>query len=331
MKVKSLGKVLGALCLATAVSVQFSQSAAAQTWPAKPISLVVPYAAGGGLDGMARLLANDLSKRLGQQVIVDIRPGASGTIGTNYAAKAAPDGYTFLLDPGGPIVNAPFLVKDLPYDPERDFVPVTKIADSSVVILANPKFPAHDMTSLIAYAKANPGKVLAANVGVGSGGHLAALLLEQQAGIKFTHVPYAGTGQMMKDLLSGEVPVNFNFFGPGIAPAVDAGSLKVLAIAGTKIPAALQSKKVQTAVEAGFPKYLVEGWFAMFAPKGVPNDILAKMHDAVTTYLKTPAAKEKFLELGLDAAPTTPEELAKFVAEERKIWGDLIKSVDIGG
>jgi tripartite-type tricarboxylate transporter receptor subunit TctC len=330
MEEKLKTKFAAALMVIAAIA-QTDQSALAQAWPNKPISLVVPYAAGGGLDGMARLLANDLTQRLGQQVIVDIRAGANGTIGTNYAAKATPDGYTFLLDPGGPIVNAPFLVKDLPYDPERDLVPVTKIADSSVVVLANPKFPAADMTGLIAYAKANPGKVLAANVGVGSGGHLAALLLEQQAGIRFTHVPYTGTGQMMKDLISGEVPINFNFFGPGIAPAVDSGSLKVLAIAGTKVPAALQAKNVQTAPEAGFPKYLVEGWFAMFAPKGVPEEILAKMHAAVTSYLMTPAAKEKLLELGLDAAPTSSADLAKFIGEERKTWSNLIGSIDMGG
>jgi tripartite-type tricarboxylate transporter receptor subunit TctC len=321
---KSPSQLIAIVSMTAVVCFQISHTALAQAWPSKPVALVVPYAAGGGLDGLARLLATAMSEKLGQQVLVDIRPGASGTIGTNYAAKATPDGYTFLLNNGAPLVNAPFLMKNLPYDAERDLVPITKIADSSIVIVANPKFPADDMTGLIAYAKANPGKVMAANSGVGSTGHLTALRFEQLAGVKLTHVPYAGTGQMMKDLVSGEVPVNFTFFGPTIAPAVDGGSLKIIGIVGTQIPAALGSKLFQTSAAAGFPNFVVEGWFAMFAPKGVPKEILTQMHDVVTAYLNSQAAKAKLLELGLDAKPTTPEQLAEFISEERKVWGDLI-------
>jgi tripartite-type tricarboxylate transporter receptor subunit TctC len=328
MSVKFIPQWIAAVATAALATIPIASSAFAQTWPTKPITLVVPYAAGGGLDAIARFVANAMTEKLGQQVIVDIKAGANGTIGTAYAAKAAPDGYTFLIDPGGPIVNSPFMTANLPYDPEKDLVPITKVADTSLVIVANANFPANDMTGLIAYAKANPDKVLAANVGVGSGGHLAALLLEKQTGIKLKHIPYRGTGQMMADLLSGQVHITVNFFS-GLASGVDAKTLKLIGVAGPAIPEALKGRTVQTSAEAGLPKYNVEGWYGLFAPKGVSPDILAKVNQVVTDYLKTPAAKTKMMELGLEPAPTTPAQLSDFVAQERKVWGELIKEVGI--
>lgn len=324
----SFRQLIGTALLAASVVLPLSPSAVAQAWPSKPIALVVPYAAGGGLDTIARFVANAMTEKFGQQVIIDIRAGANGTIGTAYAAKAAPDGYTFLIDPGGPIVNSPFMTTNLPYDPEKDLVPITKVADTALVIVANANFPANDMSGLIAYAKANPEKVLAANVGVGSGGHLAALLLEKQTGIKLKHIPYRGTGQMMADLLSGQVHITVNFFS-GLASGVDAKTLKLLGVAGPVIPEALKGRTVQTSAAAGLPKYNVEGWYGLFAPKGVSPEILAKVNEAVTDYLKTPAAKAKMMELGLEPAPTTPAQLSEFVAQERKVWGELIKEVGI--
>lgn len=328
MNLKSL---LSVASLALGASVALTQTATpafAQAYPSRSITMIQAFPAGGGMDPVGRMVANDLEKQLGQQIVMDYRSGAGGTIGTAALVKAAPDGYTILISPGGPIINSKYLVKDVSYDGLKDLQPITMIAETPLVVVANTdKIKAKTLPELIAYAKANPDTVTAANVGIGSGGHLSAVLLEKIAGIKLRHVPYKGTGQMMADLVSGQVDLTINFFA-GFGPHVDKGVLRVISVLSDKnIPDSLKS--YQTSVQAGYKDLIVTGHYALYVPKGTPNDIVAKLNTTVTNFLKTDEAKKRLGDLGYTTAPSTPAELAQFLVKEDAMWGPLIKSVGL--
>jgi tripartite-type tricarboxylate transporter receptor subunit TctC len=289
--------------------------------------LVQAYPAGGGLDPVARILATELEKKIGQQVVMEYRTGASGTIGTAFTAKAPADGYTIIISPNGPLINARYLVKDLSYDGFKDLTPITNVAESPLVILVNTKkLQVKTLPELIAYAKANPETVTAGNTGVNGSGHLAGLLLEQSSGIKLRHVPYRGTGQMMADLVGGQIDISINWFS-GFGPHVDSGALRVISVLGNNnIPD--QLKAFPTSTQQGVP-FFASGYFALLAPKDLPKDLVNKINETVVSVLKTDAVKAKFQELGMAPAPTTPADLEKFLVDEDTRLAELIKKVGL--
>jgi tripartite-type tricarboxylate transporter receptor subunit TctC len=325
MKRQKIAGILGTMLVAIAVQ---SAPAAAQGWPNRPVTLVQPYSAGGGMDPVGRLVGTALTEKYGQNVLMEYRAGAAGTIGTAFVAKAPPDGYTLLIDPSGPLINAKYLMSNIGYDAFRDFVHITKVAETSGVIITNSKkLPMKTLKEFVEYAKANPDSVTAANVGLGSGTHLAALLLEKQAGIKLRHVPYKGTGQMMADLAGGQVDMTINFFA-GFGPLVDNGTLNILAVTGKEnIPEAL--KKYPTVVQAGFPGVIINGWYGLYAPAGTPKDITDKIRVGVTDYFKTPAVAKAIVDLGYVVSTGTSEELTAYMKQEDVKWGAIIKETGV--
>jgi tripartite-type tricarboxylate transporter receptor subunit TctC len=323
--------LLSVASLALGAAVALTQTAApalAQAYPNKSITMVQAFAAGGGMDPVARLIANEMEKQFGQQIVMDYRAGAGGSIGTAYAVKAPADGYTILISPGGPIITSKYLIAGVPYDGLKDLQPISMIAETPLVIVANSeKIKAKTLPELIAYAKANPDTVTAANVGIGSGGHLSAVLLEKIAGIKLRHVPYKGTGQMMADLVSGQVDLTINFFA-GFGPHVDKGTMHVISVLSDKnVPESL--KKYPSSASAGFPALNVTGYYALFAPKGTPAEAVNKLNGLVANYLKTDLAKQKLGDLGYTTASSTPDELTKYLINEDVKWGSLIKEVGL--
>lgn len=328
MNLKSLLSVASLALGATVALTQTSAPAFAQAYPNKTITMVQAFAAGGGMDPVARLLGNEITEKLGQQVQMDYRAGAGGTIGTAYAVKAAPDGYTILISPGGPIITSKYLIAGVSYDGLKDLQPISMIAETPLVIVANSeKLKAKTLPELIAYAKANPDTVTAANVGVGSGGHLSAVLLEKIAGIKLRHVPYKGTGQMMADLVSGQVDMTINFFA-GFGPHVDKGIMHVISVLSDKnIPESL--KKYPTSASAGFPNLNVTGYYALYGPKGMLPEAVTKLNTVIANFVKTDSAKQKLGDLGYTTASSTPAELAAYLQKEDAMWGALIKGAGL--
>jgi tripartite-type tricarboxylate transporter receptor subunit TctC len=289
---------------------------------------VQPFAAGGALDPIARMLGNAMTEKFGQQVIMEYRSGAGGMIGTSYVAKQRPDGYTLLINPGGPMTVAKHLYKDVDYETLRDFIPIIKITETPFVIITSTKsLPMKTMAELIAHAKANPEAVSVANTGNGTLGHLAGMLLERAAGIKLRHVPYRGTGQLMTDLMSGQVDMTINFFA-GFGPHVDNGTLRVLAVgAEDNIPDVL--KPFPTAKQAGVPDMQLSGWYGLYAPRDTPQDVIARIYATLAEYLKTDDAKKKLGDLGLVTSGQNTEQLSKYIAEEDARLGALIRAVGL--
>lgn len=311
---------LGALSVLAATS----GSAAAQTYPVKPVRIINPFSPGGSLDLMARMLAKSMTGELGQQVIVENRPGAGGTIGVEAVAKAAPDGYTLLVIQSSITIN-PNLQPKIPYDPVRDLEPISKIASYMFFLVAHPSLPVRSVKDLIALAKKNPGGVNYASVGVGSGTHLAAELFNHQAGVRLTHIPYKGTGQVMPELLGGQVALHFG--STSVVPHVKAGKLVPLAVTGAKRSPVLPN--VPTIAESGLPGFEVTSWNAMFAPAGTPAPIIEKLNGIVKRGLATPEANAIMERQGLEATPSTPAELGALVKKDLAMWAKVIKAAGI--
>lgn len=316
--------LVGVVC-ALAVS---QPCAFAQGWPSRQITIVQPFAAGGALDPISRMLGNAMTEKLGQQVVMEYRAGAGGAIGTSYAAKQRPDGYTLLASSSGPITVARHLNKDVDYDVLRDFIPVMKLAETPFVIITSTKsFPVKTMAELVAHAKANPDTVTVANTGNGGLGHLSGLLLERITGIKLRHVPYKGTGQLITDLVAGQVNMTINFFA-GFGPHVDNGSLRVLAVGADKnIPDVL--KPFPTATQAGLTEMRLAGWYGLYVPRGTPQDIVAKLYATLSDYLKTDDAKKKLGDLGLVPVWDNTEQLSKYIAAEDATLAALVRDAGL--
>jgi tripartite-type tricarboxylate transporter receptor subunit TctC len=300
--------------------------AVAQAWPTRPVTFVVPFSAGGNADILARAIAADLSERLGQQFIVDNRTGAGGNVGGAAVAKAAPDGYTLLFGTPGPIATNKLMYKNPPYDPERDLMPVALVASSPLIIVATPATPAKDLKELIAYAKANPGKVNVGVPGNGTLGHITSVLLQQQTGSSMVNVPYRGSAPLMTDVLGGQVDVAMDFMSTYL-PLIGEGKLRALAVTSNK--RARELPDVITVQESGFAGFEATAWYAIVAPAGTSRDIVAAINTLVNGYLRSEKGKQQLDVLGMQAAGGTPDDLKAYIAGELGKWAPIIKAANI--
>lgn len=310
----------GLLVLAGAIAPL--SAAWADAWPTKPVTVIVPFPAGGGTDAFARPLAQQLSKQTGKQFVIDNRGGAGGTVGASLAAKAAPDGYTIFIG-GAHHVIAPSVYKKLDYDIEKDFVPITVLAQPPQVVVVNPtKVQANTLQELIAFAKANPGKLNYGSAGNGSSHHLAGELFKIQTKTFITHIPYKGAGPALSDLIAGQVDMVFDGLGSS-AQHIRNGRIKALAVASSKRSPAFPN--VPTAAEAGVPNYEVSTWYALWAPKGTPKDVTDKLYAEVQKALNTPEMKQIWLSNGSETPAFTQEQFAQFQRAEIKRWAQVVQ------
>ncbi|CAG9175973.1 hypothetical protein LMG23992_03065 [Cupriavidus laharis] len=297
-------------------------SALADTWPSKPVTVIVPFPAGGGTDAFARPLTAQLSKQLGKQFVIDNRGGAGGTVGASLAAKAAPDGYTVFIG-GAHHAIAPSFYKKLDYDIEKDFIPVTVIAQPPQVIVVNPtRVQANTLKELLDYARKNPGKLNYGSAGNGSSHHLAGELFKLQTKTFITHIPYKGAGPALSDLIAGQVDLMFDGLGSS-AQHIRAGRIKALAVASAKRSPAFPD--VPTAAEAGVPNYEVSTWYAMWVPKGTPKEIVDRLYTETEKALSTPELKQVWISNGSETPQFTPEQFAQFQRSEIKRWAQVVK------
>jgi len=297
----------------------------AQPWPSKPIRLVHGFIAGGSVDITARLLAAPMAEMLGQQVVVDGRPGAGGTAAANLIAKAEPDGYTLFLMASGH-ATSPALYRSLPYDPVKDFTLISMVASNPFVVAVAQNFAAKNIADLVKMAKDEPGRIDFGTGGTGTGMHLAAVLLQAKAGIRLNHVPYKGGNAAPIALLSGEIPLIFNT-PAGVASFADSGKMRVLAITTGKRFSLWPN--VPTVAETVAPDFDVRGWYALAAPHNLPAPIVARANDVVRTLLKRRDINDKFLQMGSETMPTSAEEARKFVAAEVARWIKVIRDAKI--
>jgi tripartite-type tricarboxylate transporter receptor subunit TctC len=314
---KALAPFVFALCAAFAVD------ASAQAYPSKPIRLVVTYPPGGGADLMARLIAPKMAETLGQPVIVDNKAGAGGQIGAAEVARAAPDGYTIMLDAANHAVNPALYENKLPYDARKTFQAISLLVRFPNVLVVTPSFPAKDVQELIAMAKAKPGTIAFASSGNGSAQHLAAELFRQKAGVEMTHIPYKGGGPALNDVIGGQVPVFFANMASGL-PHVKGGKLRALAITGAKRSPALPEAPTMT--EAGLAGYEVYEWNAVFAPPGTPSPIILRLSEAITKAMQSQDVQERVASLGGEIAALGPAETARFVREQTELWGRVVRA-----
>ena len=309
----------GAAVLAAAgiLALTFSSAASAQAYPNRPIRLIVPFAAGGGSDFVGRLIGQKLTEQLGQQVIVDNRPGAASLVGTEIAAKGAPDGYTLLLADSGYTINIAFY-KNAKYDPLKDFEPVSVIAETPYILVAQPNIPGGGtLKELIALAKANPGKYSIGSAGNGSGTHLSGELFRLSAGINMIHVPYKSVGGSIADVVGGQIHSTMTSLAPAL-PLVKAGRLKVMGAAASKRHAVLPD--VPTFAEAGVKDVVVTNWYSVIATGGTPPAVVKRLEDEIHKAVATPEFKERLQAVALDPAPNTPEQFRKMIAGEVARW-----------
>ena len=301
--------IVGAL--ATLLAATVAAPAYAQTYPSRPIRIVVPYPAGGGIDVMSRLIAQRLAQRFGQAVVVENKPGAGTIVAAESVARATPDGATLMITTDATITINPHLYAKLPYDPVKDFAPVTQLVLLNQLLVANADLPVNNLRELIAYAKANPAKLNYASYGVGSQPHLAMEILKNQAGINIVHVPYKGIPQAVPAAIAGEVQLTFS--GAASTQAhLKGGRLKALAIGGKARLALLPD--VPTFAEQGFPEVPANAWFGLFAPAATPPEIIARLHAEVTRILKDPEfAQKEIVAKGYELVASSPAEFAAFL------------------
>ncbi len=297
----------------------------AQGYPDHPIRFVVPYPPGGGTDVIARIVQGKLQAALGQNIIIDNKGGAGGSVGTDIVAKAPPDGYTVLFTLNSHTVN-PAIYAKLPFDTLKDFEPVGTVASLPQILVANPQFPANNVAELIALARAKPGTLAYASVGVGSPGHLAGELFKLRTGTQMTHVPYRGGGPAVTDVMGGQVPLLWVSI-PAAAQFVKTGKLKALGVSTLKRSAAFPD--VPTLQEAGVADFEVDSWYAMFVPAKTPKAVIDKLNRALNSTLQDPEIREKLLAQGSEAVGGTPEALAQAVNLELVKWAKLAKDANI--
>jgi tripartite-type tricarboxylate transporter receptor subunit TctC len=316
----SLGRIAAVAWLAIA-SLFAASLANAQSYPSRPIRVVVPFSPGGAVDGPMRVIAQELAKRLGQQVVIDNRPGAGATIGSEIVAKSPPDGYTLLLASQTNAISATLYSK-LTFDPVDDFVAVSLIGREPGVVVVHPSLPVHTLQELVAYAKARPGRIDYASSGNGSGQHLFMAMLASMTGMQLTHVPYKGSGQATADLLGGQVLVSI----PGTAGMVGhikAGKLRALAVTGTtRSP---QLPDVPTVAEAGVPGYAAYVWMGLLAPRGTPPAIIERLNGALKDTLASDDVRQHMTSAGIEVVGSTPDEFTAFFRAERDRWAKVIR------
>lgn len=297
--------------------------ASAQTYPTKPLRFVVPFAPGGSTDTLARTLSVKLSESLGQQVIIDNRTGANGNIGMEIVANAPPDGHTIVLGYIANVAIMPSLYAKLPFDPVKDYEPVTLLATSPNVLVAHPSVKANNLTELIALAKAQPGKFNFASASVASVGHLTGEYLNNIAGIKMTHVAYKGAGQAVTDLLGGHIQLMYSGFS-SVMPHIKAGKLRPLAQTGAKRSPALPD--VPTIAEQGFPRFEATAWYGVHAPAKTPKPIVNRLNAEFLKALKMPDVRERLGSLGFEIEGSTPERYGSYIKSEIPKWAKVVKA-----
>jgi tripartite-type tricarboxylate transporter receptor subunit TctC len=318
--ISALGSVMAALAFAI-----LSAPAPAQDFPTKPVRFIVPNPPGGASDITARVLAEKLSQRWGQPVVVENKPGAGAIIGTDFVAKAPPDGYTILLVPSSHAFNVN-LYKKLPYDSVKDFAALTQTAWTPLVLVVNPSLPVKSVKELIAYAKANPGKLTYASSGSGTSLHLAAEMFKDMAGVDIVHVPYKGSTAAHPDVLSGQVSMIVDTI-PAVLPHIKSGKLRPLAVTGTKRSALMPD--LPTMAEAGLPGYAASSWGGVLAPAGTPKATIDKLNAEMVAVLKLPEVQERLTGVGLEPASSTPAEFEAFIKAEIAKWSKIIKEAGI--
>jgi tripartite-type tricarboxylate transporter receptor subunit TctC len=300
--------------------------AQAQDWPTRPIKLVVPFTPGGGNDIIARALGERLNQSLGQPVIIENRSGAGGNIGAEFAAKSAADGYTFLVAANSILTVNPHLYARVGFDPLTDFTPVARLGVLPVVLVVNANVPAKSVQELIALAKTNPDALSYASAGVGSPHHLAAELFKYRTGIKMAHIPFRGGAPAATELIAGRLQVMFAPIN-NVAPYLSGGSLRVLGVGGEK---RLQSlPDVPTIAEAGVPGFKIDNWIALVAPMGTPNEIVAKLSDAIRKSLTEPEVRKKIEATGIEPTFSAPLELGEMIRTDYSSWSTIAKDTGI--
>lgn len=312
---KPIVSLLAAVLVLTAHSAPF-----AQAYPAKPLKLVVPLAAGGTGDTLARTVGEGMAKELGQAVVIENRPGAGGLLGTTSVFNAPADGYTLLAVSPSHVIN-PALHAGSTYDPLKDFEPITVLAYTHQVIVAHPSVPVNNISELIAYAKAHPGKLNYGSAGTGSATHLNMELLKTMAGVNMVHVPYKGSTQARQGVLGGEVQLAVDGLLP-LQPLIKDGRLKVLAVTSSKRP---QSNPDIPTVGETVPGYASDTWYALLVRSGVPREVVPALHQAAVKALQNAAVRDSLNKLGADPAGNTPAEFRAFLAHEQKLWTKVLK------
>jgi tripartite-type tricarboxylate transporter receptor subunit TctC len=311
------------LLLTLALGLAASVGAHAQAWPSKPVTLLVPFPPGGSTDMIARTVGAKLQEKLGGTFIVDNKAGAGGTVGAAQARRAAPDGYTIFVSSLGPFVIGPHLIKNVGYDPLKDFDYITVAVQAPNVLAVPTSSPHKTFADLLKFMKANPGKMSFASAGNGTSDHLTAALFWQETGTEAVHVPYKGGAPAMQDLIAGTVDATFMNINTGL-PHFKAGKLRALAVTSAKRSPLLPD--VPTMDELGFKGVTVYSWQAFAAPKGLAGDVKARLHDAVVASLNDPAIKPKLLELGFEIVGNTPEQFTAFQASEYARWKKVIEA-----
>ena len=315
------------LCAGWALLGSVPAHAQAQTYPNRPIKVIVPFPPGGPTDGMARIISDRLGMTLGQSIIIENRGGgAGGSVGAKAVATADPDGYTILMTPGGSLTSGPAVHKDIGYDPFKDFTPVAKLIETAQYMCVHPSLPVKSLAEVAAYAKANPGKLSWGSQGFGTGTHLLAELFKLETGTSFVHVPYRGTAPMLAALLAGEIQIATD---PSttVLPLIQAGSVRAIAVTmparTSKLP------DVPTTAEAGYPKLVAPFWLGVVAPAGTSPDIVNKLNAAFRDSLNDPATRARLDTLGADISIGTPQEFGKSLAEEYALWAGVVKAANI--
>jgi tripartite-type tricarboxylate transporter receptor subunit TctC len=300
--------------------------AAAQTYPSRPVMIVVPFAAGGGNDIMARLLAQHMSRTLGQQFVIDNRAGAAGTIGARAVAKSTPDGYTLMVGHSGVFGVAPSLYTNVGYDPRKDFAPIGLIASFQQILVVHPSLPVHSVNDLLALARKDPGKISYASAGIGSGSHVSTELFASMANVKLTHIPYRGSGPAQGDLIAGHVPMAITTVPPAIAQ-VRSGLLRAIAVTGdARLPIL---PDVPTVTESGVPGYVAVIHYSMVAPAGTPRAIVARLNAELNAALKSDGVRARIAEEGGDALAGTPEQQAADIDADETKWGAVVRKLGL--
>jgi len=311
-------------CTIVAVALlMLAAPAGAQHYPERLIRIVNPFPPGGSVDIMARILAQKLGERFGQQVIVENRAGAGGNTGADSVAKAEPDGYTLLFTAPGPLTVNQTLYSKLPFDPAKDFAPIALFATAPIVLIVNPGVPANNVQELIALAKREPGKINFASAGNGTTNHLSGELFKSMAKIDIVHVPYRGAGPAMNDLIAGHVQMFFDLM-PVVLPQIAAGKARALANAGATRPSALPN--VPTVAEQGLPGFDASSWYGLVAPAKTPEPVLAKLREEVAKALKAPDMISRIRELGSEPGTAFGDDFAAFLAAETKKWAEVIRA-----
>ena len=322
---KSIGIKLLIALFFSAYGLIFSTGALAQAWPTKPIKFVVPYPPGGGTDVIARIVQEPMSQALGQQIIIDNRGGAGGSIGTDAVAKSPADGYTVLFTLSSHTIN-PAIYPKLAFNTEKDFLPVSLVASLPQILVANPDFPAKTVKEAIELARLKPDTIAFASVGNGSPGHLAGAMMATAANVKMTHIPYRGGGPAVTDVMSGQLPLLWVSI-PAATQYIKTGKLRALAVSTTKRSVIFPD--VPTMAESGFKDFEVDSWYAMFVPAGTPKPIIDTLYNAVVKVLAQPSTKEKLIAQGAEAVGSTPAQLGVIVKTELAKWAKVAKESGI--